>query len=359
MQAGNLMEKPAAETPCIMTPESISAYMQYEIDRGASENARRNYRKITKAVYEWLPEDKALTKDLLLSWRQGLKDHGYSPDTELNYVKGINRYLDYVGRSDLRFNRGKAKDIAGKQFGYLTAIAPTGEKHRKDFIWRCQCRCGKEVEYPATRLLTGNTLSCGCLKGEHFKAINKYYGGTSLRQSIEEKVHSTKAMSGYTGVTTKRGKWKAYIRYKGQNISLGCYTKLEDAVKARARGKELVQMDALGLLDFYEELHKDDPERPNREKVRQMQKKPLPEPPTEPRIKATRNNNTSGYPGVHRKRDKWAAKITYQKVTYQLGTFSRIEDAIDARQTAELHLRNAPELFPEWVLQNRRGESRT
>ena len=39
--------------------------------------------------------------------------------------------------------------------------------------------------------------------------------------------------------------------------------------------------------------------------------------------------------------------------------FSRIEDAIAARQTAELHLRNTPELFPEWVLQNRRGESRT
>lgn len=303
MQAGNLMEKPAAETPCIMTPESISAYIQYEADRGASENALRNYRKITKAVYEWLPEDKVLTKDRLLSWRQALKDHGYSPDTELNYVKGINRYLDYIGQSDLRFNRGRAKDIAGKQFGYLTAIEPTGEKHRKDFIWRCVCKCGKEVEYPATRLLTGNTLSCGCLKGEHFKAINKYYGGTSLRQSIEEKV--------------------------------------------------------LGLLDFYEELHKDDPVRPNREQVRQMQEKPLPEPPTGPRIKATRNNNTSGYPGVHRKRDKWAAKITYQKVTYQLGTFSRIEDAIDARQTAELHLRNAPELFSEWVLQNRRGESRT
>lgn len=61
MQAANLMEKPAAETPCIMTPESISAYIQYEVDRGASENALRNYRKITKAVHEWLPEDKVLT----------------------------------------------------------------------------------------------------------------------------------------------------------------------------------------------------------------------------------------------------------------------------------------------------------
>ena len=114
-------------------------------------------------------------------------------------------------------------------------------------------------------------------------------------------------------------------------------------------------MDALGLLDFYEELHKNDPERPNREQVRQMQKKQTTEIPVAPRIQATRNNNTSGYPGVHRKRNKWAAKITYQKVTYQkvtyqLGTFDRIEDAVAARQAAEQQLRNTPGLFPERTL---------
>ena len=252
----------------VMTSESVAAYIQHEIDRGASKDSIRNFKLVTNSLFEWLPEDKTITKDRLLDWRQFLKDHGYTPQTELNYVKGINRYLDYTGCSDIRFNRGRAKDIAGKQFGYLTAIEPTGEKNRKDYVWRCRCKCGKEVEYPATRLLLGNTVSCGCLRGEHFKEVNKYIDGTSLRQSIEEQVHSTRAMSGYTGVTVKRGKWKAYIKYKGQDISLGCYDKLEDAVKARARGKELVQMDALGLLDFYEELHKDDPALPNRVKVR-------------------------------------------------------------------------------------------
>lgn len=331
----NTLATAYGQTPWVMTSESISEYIQHEADCGASENALRCYRRITKAAYEWLPEDKVLTKDRLLLWRQSLKDRGYASNTELNYVKGINRYLNYVGRSDLRFNRGRPKDIAGNQFGYLTAIEPTGKKNRKDYIWRCICKCGKEVEYPATRLLTGNTLSCGCLKGEHFKSVNKYIDGTSLRQSIEEQVHSMRAASGYTGVTIKRDKWKAYIKYKGQNISLGCYTKLEDAVKARARGKELVQMDALGLLDFYEQLHKDDPARPNREQVRQTQKKALPELPPEPRIRATRNNNTSGYPGVHRRRNKWVAKITYQKVTYHLGAFDTKDEAITARQEAE------------------------
>ena len=284
-----------------------------------------------------------------------MKEHGYTQHTELNYVKGINRYLDFCGYSEIRFNRGRAKDIAGKQFGYLMAIEPTGEKNRKDYVWRCRCKCGKKVEYPATRLLLGNTVSCGCLRGAHFKEVNKYIGGTSLRQSLDEQVHSTKAMSGYTGVTVKRGKWKAYIKYKGQDISLGCYDKLEDAVKARARGKELVQMDALGLLGFYEKLHKDDPALPNRVKVREENRQPKQEQPESPMLPALRSNNTSGHPGVHQKRNKWAAKITFQKVTYQLGSYESIEEAIAIRQEAEKNLRDDPHGFSDWVQKHRQS----
>ena len=284
-----------------------------------------------------------------------MKDHGYSAQTELNYIKGINRYLDYMGLSEIRFNRGRAKDIANQQFGFLTAIEPTGKKNRKDLVWRCRCQCGKEVEYPATRLLLGNTVSCGCLRGAHFQEVNKYIGGTSLRQSIEEQVHSARALSGYTGVTAKRGKWQAYIRYKGQHISLGCYTDLEDAVKARARGKELVQMDAMGLLDFYEELHKDDPALPNRAQIKEENKQSKRETPVPNGTRAIRSNNTSGHPGVTRKRDKWAAKITFEKITYQLGSYDSIEAAIAARKEAEQVLREDPVGFPDWVLRQRQS----
>ena len=342
-----------------MTPESITAYIRYEQDRGASNDSIRNFKRVTNSLYEWLPGDKSLTKDLLLAWRQDLKAHGYTQQTELNYVKGINRYLDYIDCSHIRFNRGKAKNIAGKEFGYLTAIEPTGEKYRKDYIWRCVCRCGKEVTCPATRLLTGNTASCGCLRGEHLRSVNKYIGGTSLRQSMEEQIHSTRSRSGYTGVTVKRGKWLAYIKYKGQSFSLGCYSKLEDAVQARAKAKELVQMDAMGLLDFYEEIHKDDPARPSRQQIREAQKAQGSEPYPKPESRALRSNNTSGCPGVFRKRDKWAAKITHNKVTYQLGTYESIEQAVSARREAEHMLRQDPKGFSQWAAVRRHRKQET
>lgn len=353
MRAGNLAEKPAALRSCVMSGESIAGYLRWETERGASENSLRSYRRITGAVYDWLPEDKILTRERLLAWRQSLKDHGYSPETQQHYVKGINRYLDCMGWPELRFNRGRARDIAGRQFGYLTAIEPTGQKERRDRIWRCVCRCGREAEYPATRLLTGNVMSCGCLRGEQFKKVNKYIGGTSIRQSMQEQVHSTRAVSGYTGVTPKGGKWKAYIKYKGQEISLGCYTRLEDAVKARARGKELVRQDAEELLGVYEQIHRDDPPLPDRAEIRRPSQKAETEKSEASAPPPVRSDNTSGFPGVCRKRSKWAAKITFQKVTYQLGVFDNIEDAAAARQRAERRLQEDPAGFPDWVSQRR------
>ena len=75
---------------------------------------------------------------------------------------------------------------------------------------------------------------------------------TNLRQSLREQVESPIAASGFTGVTKKREKWQAYINYKGKRYFLGCYEKLEDAVNARARAKQLVMEDAEKLLEFYQ-----------------------------------------------------------------------------------------------------------
>ena len=332
-----------------MTPNSIEDYVRHEGELGISEVSVRNYRRTALTLFEWLPEDKQITRDRLADWRQSLKAHGYSPQTELNYVKGINRYLDYVGCSEFRFNRGKAKDISGKEFGYLTAIEPTGEKNRKDRVWRCVCRCGNEVSYPATRLLTGNTVSCGCLRKDNLRAVNKYIDGTSIRQSLEEKVHSRHAQSGYTGVMRKNGKWLAYISYKGKKVYLGLYSELDDAVKARSRGKELVRMDALGLLDFYEELHRDDPELPNRAEIRLSQKTQKAKKLPGSEIRAVRRDNRSGYVGVFKKGNKWGAKITCQGLTYGLGTYKDIADAVAARKEAEQRLKSNSEGFAEWA----------
>lgn len=329
-----------------MTPDTMAAFIESEIKKGASENTVRRLKATVKMVYEFLPEDKLLTRERLLEWRADLNERGYAYQTIQNFVKLINIYLDYVGLSEIRFNRGKGKDISGMEFGYLTAIEPTDKRHRKDVVWLCRCRCGTMLEMPATRLILNNTLSCGCIQKEKIKRANKYFGGTSLEKSLKDPVTSTRSMSGYVGVTRKRDKWQAYITYKRQHISLGVYEKLEDAVKARARGKEAVIADAAELLKIYEEIHENDEALPSKST---LPKNDLPYEPrvvnNQPTTAAKRLDNKSGYTGVSFRKNKWEARICYNKLRYFLGRFDTQDEAIKARQDAEKLLQTGPDAF--------------
>lgn len=331
-----------------MTPETMSDFIQSETEKGASDNMIRRFKGTLKVIYDYLPEDKCITKDRLLAWRKSMEDNGYASITILNYVKYVNRYLDFVGCSEIRFNKGKAKDITDMTFGYLTAIEPTGARNRGDIVWRFRCQCKNIIELPATRVLSRNTLSCGCLKGARLKKVNKYYDGTSLMRSITEVVESTRAVSGYVGVTPKRDKWQAYITYKGVHYSLGCYRDIVDAIKARATAKALVIADAQGLLDFYTELEKTLPQLPNKstEPKKEFQSAEWTVNDT-PYSMAKRSDNKSGYTGVYVRNGKWEARICYQGVRYILGRFEAVEDAAQARKNAEQTIKDEPKRFVE------------
>ena len=58
------------------------------------------------------------------------------------------------------------EDLSGKDFGYLHVICLQGVKVTKSSkrrIWKCQCRCGKEVFLPTYKLTSNQTHSCGCI----------------------------------------------------------------------------------------------------------------------------------------------------------------------------------------------------
>jgi len=329
-----------------MTPQQMAAFLEYEKDKGATANALRRYRGAIESVYEFLAEDKLLSKELLLAWRESLEAKGYAPLTIQNYAKYFNRFLDFAGYSDIRFNRGRMKDIKGMEFGFLTAIEPTHKRDRKDVVWICECRCGKHVELPATRLLMNNTLSCGCLMKGHLQRANKYIDRTSLRQSLDETVTSTRSESGYVGVTRKRGKWHAQITYKKRTYSLGSYSRLEDAVRARAQAKALVLDDAEELLAKYEELHCEDQPLPKKatepKRLTEVEKRTQ---DSESRSVATRRDNTSGQTGVSFMKGKWEARICYGGVRYKLGRFDTVEEAIAVRKQADEELKQNSEEF--------------
>ncbi len=84
------------------------------------------------------------------------------------------------------------QDIAGQQFGRLTANRIVGRNNRYQTLWECSCSCGNKVIVYLGHLRNGHTKSCGCLKHEnvwnigagsqHFKNHPDYRLWVELRQ---------------------------------------------------------------------------------------------------------------------------------------------------------------------------------
>ena len=53
-------------------------------------------------------------------------------------------------------------NLIGQRFGRLTVLEDTGERWKRQIIWKCQCDCGKITNVCTDYLTTGRTASCGC-----------------------------------------------------------------------------------------------------------------------------------------------------------------------------------------------------
>lgn len=72
------------------------------------------------------------------------------------------------------------KDISGQKFGRLTVIKFIHIENHKA-IWLCQCECGGLTEVVGKDLTSGHTKSCGCLRKEKTRNLNKTHDKTNTR----------------------------------------------------------------------------------------------------------------------------------------------------------------------------------
>ncbi len=254
------------EEMAVLTRQAVDAYLEAKAAAGVSAVTVAKYRGPLYALCDWLGEDASVTVPRLQAWRKSLEGRGCGKATVQCYVKTVNGFLRASGLSSLCIPRPLQKDLVGKTFGDLSVLEVTDKRKRRDVLWRCRCSCGKEVEVPTVLLLGGNTTSCGCLNKRILRHVNQYEEGTSLRQSLENRPRSKNSLSGYTGVQPRRGKWFAYINYKGVRYHLGTYARLEDAVKARSRAKEWVMEDAGRIREVCADRYGQMPRRPYRRK---------------------------------------------------------------------------------------------
>jgi hypothetical protein len=158
--------------------------------------------------------------------------------SERNLVRG---FTTHCGCSRKKRKHARKKDLTGRRFGELTALAPTGRRTKTGSVyWRCRCSCGKTCEVSENALVHGRTVSCGHIRQQIRESVHDrlHFVDHTCVEALIRKTRSDNT-TGHTGVYRKKnGRYCARITFQGKTHYLGTYDSLEAAVAARKRGEE-------------------------------------------------------------------------------------------------------------------------
>ena len=139
----------------------------------------------------------------------------------------------------------KRKNLTGNQYGELTVLKYShNDPTTRTPMWLCKCTCGNEKIIAGYALEHGHYKSCGCKRDEKrdiglIRHIKEDSIDGTRKSALKAKLHKNNT-SGHKGVSwvASRKKWRAYIGFKGKQITLGYFDNKEDAITARKKAEE-------------------------------------------------------------------------------------------------------------------------
>lgn len=219
-------------------------------------------------------------------------------------------------------------DLTGQRFGRLTVIkriedyvAPKG---RHETRWLCKCDCGNETNTTTVSLRSGNTKSCGCYNKERAIEANKKYNQWELFMTTNKAVGTDSKGRRFTIDIEDWIKCKDYCWF----VDTQGYVATQINGKHTHLHRFIMNPPKDMLIDHINGDRANNC-KSNLRIVTQQQNN---------MNRTISKNNKSGCTGVFwsTQDNKWIAHITYNYKYIQLGSFTHKEDAIKARQDAEL-----------------------
>lgn len=190
----------------------------------------KNYRDISSQRFECLvavsPTNERVSRSLV--WKCQC-DCG-------QVIKTSQRNLVRKYKTNCGCKKQEKYNITGKKYHFLTVIKriPDQTSYTSRDKWLCRCDCQKIRKVAYFNLVNGHTKSCGCFKKNNKRAT--FVEETCL-DHLNTKLYKNNT-SGVKGVYRNKGKWQAYITFKGIRYNLGSYHKLEEATVARKEAED-------------------------------------------------------------------------------------------------------------------------
>lgn len=208
----------------------------------------------------------------------------------------------------------RVKDLTGNRYGHLLVIEYAGifNKNANIHAWLCKCDCGNIKRISGANLKTGVSISCGCIKRQserkdgHGLTNSKIYNSwRGMKERCDNPKNKRYSSYGGRGITYDE-KWKTFK---------GFY---EDMGSSHKEGLELDRIDVDGNYDKDNCRWVDQTEQCYNQRLRK--------------------DNKSGKTGVFliKTSGKWLAYIRVNNIKIRLGVFETKDDAIVAREKAEI-----------------------
>ncbi len=83
----------------------------------------------------------------------------------------------------------RVSELAGQKFGML--IVKTKAHTKRYVYWNCLCDCGNVTVVRSSRLISGNTKSCGCFRKEIMRLKSTTHGNAGAEYSSSSSEYKT------------------------------------------------------------------------------------------------------------------------------------------------------------------------
>lgn len=140
----------------------------------------------------------------------------------------------------------KKYDLINKRFGKLV-VRKKGGVTKQGQMWECDCDCGNTAIYRTSMLVSGDAVSCGCLRHDPSMKRNKArkaqkVNGVEVNRFKKDKAmpFNTTGVRGVSQYSLKNGgtKYEAKIVINGVTHRKKGFTTIEDAKAYRRQLEE-------------------------------------------------------------------------------------------------------------------------
>lgn len=213
----------------------------------------------------------------------------------------------------------KRIDMTGQKYGRLTAIELDRIENNHTF-WKCQCDCGNVAIIDGAKLRNGHTKSCGCFKLENVRRQRKQNEYEIVEGYVKVKLNDENYM------LCDIDDWEKLKRHYW-NICPTGYAAAGTTAGGRMFFHKEVTNTTSEIIDHIN-MNKLDNRKCN---LRIADKK------INSINRDLQSNNTTGHKGIYfdKRYGTWNARVTVNRKTIHLGTYSTKEQAIAARIKGE------------------------